>query len=267
MSSLVQRRLTPRDVGELIDAAPVDVALMSGEHRASLASRFRAVPIPDHRRIDAWMVEQAGRPPGPFAWSPVTVRRILGNNAARRVVRTPDTILNAVRDEMADQLLRAVKGYARPGSLGHWLASVSHPVLGLITAEAVNWATQTLQCAEGLDHEWRIASSDVYYDVAGARTTLRGRRDVVVDTDSGRVIIRIRSGQPGKSAGPGLRSDLVVETLAHREGLAPRRYLGLWPDAGLVLGVDGSMENVRAGARDFVRAAVAQRRHGVDHAA
>jgi hypothetical protein len=267
MSTLVQRRLTARDVNELIADAPTDVAMVSEDHRASLASRFRAVPADEHRRLDAWMVEQAGRPPGPFAWSPTTARRILGNNALRRVLATPDTILNAVRDEVADQLLRAVKGYARPGSLGHWLAGVAHPVLGLITAEAVNWATQGLDVAEGVEATWRVASSDAYYDVAGGRTTLRGRRDLVVDTDDGSLVIRIRSGQPGKSAGPGLRSDLVVATLAHPDGLAPRRYLGLWPDAGLILGVDGTMENVRAGARDFVRTAVAQRRHTLARAA
>jgi hypothetical protein len=263
VSLLVQHRLTAGHVADLIANAPQDVARVSDDHRASLASRFRAVPLSEHRRLDAWMVEQAGRPPGPFAWSPATARRILGNNALRRVPSAPDTILTAVRDELADQLLRAARGYARPGSLGHWLAGVAHPVLGLITGEAVNWATQVLECAQGLDVEYRVASCDVYYDVAGARTTLRGRRDLIITTDTGRVVVRIRSGQPGKSAGPGLRSDLVVETLAHPDGLAPRRYLGLWPDAGLALGVDGTMENVRAGARDFVRAAVAQRRHGL----
>jgi hypothetical protein len=34
-----------------------------------------------------------------------------------------------------------------------------------------------------------------------------------------------------------------------------------------VLGVEGTMDNVRAGARDFVRAAVAQRRHALVQAA
>ena len=273
MSALVQRRLTSRDLNELIDEAPRDVAEVSDEHRVSLTSRFRAVPITEHRRLDAWMVEQSGRSSGPFVWSPGTARRLLGNNALRRLSHTSDSLLNAVRDEVADQLLRAASGYARAGSLGHWLAGVSHPVLGLITAEAVNWATQSLECVEGVRDPWRIAASDVYYDVAGARTTLRGRRDVIVETPEtpegpeGRVIVRIRSGHPGKSAGPGLRSDLVVETLAHPQGLAPRRYLGLWPDAGLILGVDGTMENVRAGARDFVRAAVTQRRLTLTRAA
>ncbi|HEY5304339.1 MAG TPA: hypothetical protein VIJ86_09820 [Acidimicrobiales bacterium] len=267
MNPLAQRRFTPRDLRELIELAPHDVAEVSGDHRDSLASRFRAVPVSEHRRLDAWMVEQAGRPSRPFVWSPTTARRILGNNALRRVVATPDTILNAVRDEVADQLLRAAAGYARAGSLGHWLAGVAHPLLGLITAEAVNWATQVRECTLGITAPWKVASSDVYFDVAGARTTLRGRRDLVITTNAGRVVVRVRSGQPGKSAGPGLRSDLVVETLAHPDGVAPLRYLGLWPDAGLVLGVEGTMDNVRAGARDFVRTAVAQRRHALVRAA
>ncbi len=267
MNPLAQRRFTQRGLADLIELAPRDIAVVSDDHRASLASRFRAVPVTEHRRLDAWMVEQAGRPSGPFVWSPTTARRILGNNALRRVVATPSTILSAVRDEVADQLLRAAAGYARPGSLGHWLAGVTHPLLGLITAEAVNWATHVHECALGIDAPWKVASSDVYFDVAGARTTLRGRRDLVITTDAGRIVVRVRSGQPGKSAGPGLRSDLVVETLAHPEGVAPLRYLGLWPDAGLVLGVEGTMDNVRAGARDFVRAAVAQRRHALVQAA
>ena len=263
MSSLIQRRLNVRSLAEVIEGAPRDAAWIEEEHRTSLADRFRAVPATERRRLDAWMVEHAGRPSTPFAWSPATARRILGNNALRRVQGDPEDILRAVRDELADQLLRATRGYARPGSLGHWLASVNHPILGLITAEAVNWATQLLECLPGDDLEWTVAASDVYVDLAGARTTLRGRRDIVVSTAFGRIIVRVRSGQPGKSTGPGLRSDLVVETLADPHGRAPRRYLGVWPDAGLVLGVDGTMENVRAGARDLLRTAVAQRRHAL----
>jgi hypothetical protein len=267
VSSLVQRRLTRDDLNALIAAAPCDVARVSDDHRASLASRFRAVPSTAHRRLDAWMVEHAGRQPEPFAWSPATARRILGNNALRRLRHPSENVLNAVREEVADQVRRAVQGYARPGSLGHWLGGVAPSLLGLITGEAVNWATQSLECAEGITELWRVAPADAYFDVATARTTLRGRRDLIVETNSGRVVVRIRSGQPGKSAGPGLRSDLAVEALAHPEGLAPRRYLGVWPDAGLVLGVDGTMENVRAGAQDFVRVAVALRRRTLTRAA
>jgi hypothetical protein len=34
----------------------------------------------------------------------------------------------------------------------------------------------------------------------------------------------------------------------------------VWPEAGVVLCVDGSMADLRAGARDLVRTAVVQRR-------
>ncbi len=257
--SLLQRRLTSRDLNELVASAPLEVAVMDDEQRESLASRFRAVPTTEQRRLDSWIVERAGRASDPFSWSPSTARRILGNSALRRT-REARELRGAVRDEVADQLLRAVRGYARPGSLAHWLAGVSHPVLGLITVEACDWATQTLECVDGLERSWRVATSDAYYDVPGGRTTLRARRDLVIDTDGGRVIVRLRPGQPGKSAGPGLRSDLVAETLANPEGRAPRRYLGLWPEAGLALGVDGDLENLRSGARDLVRAVVVQRR-------
>jgi hypothetical protein len=76
------------------------------------------------------------------------------------------------------------------------------------------------------------------------------------------VVLRVRSGSPGKSAGPGLRSDLTIDTLANPKGIAPRRFIGVWPDAGVALSVDGTMADLRAGARDLVRTAVVQeRRH------
>ena len=47
-----------------------------------------------------------------------------------------------------------------------------------------------------------------------------------IETTS-RVIVRVRSGAPGKSAGPGLRADLTIDTLAdpdgRRTGAAHRR--------------------------------------------
>jgi hypothetical protein len=105
-----------------------------------------------------------------------------------------------------------------------------------------------------------VPASDAYYDVATARTTLRGRRDLLVSRDESRIIIRLRAGAPGKSAGPGLRADMTIDALNHVEGVAPSRFIGLWPEAGVVLSVDGTMADLRAGARDLVRTAVVQRR-------
>jgi hypothetical protein len=73
-------------------------------------------------------------------------------------------------------------------------------------------------------------------------------------------VLRVRSGSPGKSAGPGLRSDLTIDTLANHEGIAARRFIGVWPEAGVALSVDGTMADLRAGARDLVRTAVVQER-------
>lgn len=261
MTNLSHRRLTENDVNHLVDQAPLEGASLTDDHRRSLVSRFRAVPFAEHRRLDAWSVEQAGRPGPSFRWSPATTRRVLGNAALRRVVSHPLTsITGAVRDELAEHMLRATSGYARDGSLSSWLASAPHPVIGLVIAEAVNWATQLQEVAEGLDETWVVATSDAYYDVATARTTLRARRDVVIIKESSRIILRVRSGSPGKSAGPGLRADLTIDALADPNGVAPSRLIGLWPDAGVCLAVDGTMADLRCGARDLVRTAVAQRR-------
>jgi hypothetical protein len=260
--TLLHRRLTKSDLNDLINEAPAEPVQLSDPHRASLSSRFRAVSVPGHRRLDAWGVERAGRIGGAFRWSPATARRVLGNASLRRTAGQSVSVRDAVRDELGDQMLRAASGYSRSGSLSNWLASAPHPVIGLVTAEAVNWATQLQEIAEWIESPWLIPVSDAYYDVASARTTLRARRDLIVSSTESRTIVRVRSGAPGKSAGPGLRADLTIETLADHDGLAPVRCIGLWPDAGVCLSVDGTMTDLRSGARDLVRTAVAQRRRG-----
>jgi hypothetical protein len=258
--TLTHRRLTKSDLNDLMAESPLDPVRLSDEHRVSLSSRFRAVSVPGHRRLDAWGVERAGRSGTPFRWTPSTARRVLGNASLRRVNAHPAPVRDAVRDELGDQILRAASGYSRSGSLAHWLASAPHPVIGLVTAEAVNWATQLQEIAQWLDSSWSIPASDAYYDVASARTTLRARRDLIVRRDDARVVVRVRSGAPGKSAGPGLRADLTIDALADHDGVAPVRFVGVWPDAGVCLSVDGTMSDLRSGARDLVRTAVAQRR-------
>jgi hypothetical protein len=142
MTTLAHRRLVPGQIDRLVEEAPERPAALTDDHRRSLSARFRAVATPGHRRLDAWNVEQAGRPGGGFRWSPASARRALGNGALRRLTSPATSITDAVRDEVADQLLRAAAGYARTGSMASWLASSPGPVVGLVTAEAVNWATQ-----------------------------------------------------------------------------------------------------------------------------
>jgi hypothetical protein len=268
VTTLTHRRLSKNVLNRLVDEAPIEPATLTDDHRRSLAGRFRAVPASDHRRLDAWMVERAGRPSGPFRWSPATARRTIGNAALRRTVKDASlTRFDAVEAEVTDRLLRYASGYARAGSLAWYLATCSPAVLGLVSAEAANWATQLAEAAESVVHPWTVAATDAYYDVARARTTLRGRRDLVVTTPHRRVLMRVRAGAPGKSAGPGLRADLTIDALADPSGESAARIIGLWPEAGVVLSVDGTMMDLRSGARDLVRTAVASQRHHLARAA
>ena len=262
MTALTHRRYSRNVLNRLIDDAPTIPQLLTDDHRRSLSARFRAVAGADHRRLDAWMVERAGQPFGTFRWSPTTAKRVVGNAALRRALNDLTlTSFDAVDIEVTDQLLRATSGYARPGSLAFYLAQSSPSVVGLVAAEAANWVTQLGEAAEGIAAPWSVATSDAYYDVARARTTLRGRRDLIVVRGLSRILLRVRAGAPGKSAGPGLRADLTIDALANDTGLAAARVLGLWPEAGVVLSVDGTMEDLRLGARDLVRTAVANQRH------
>jgi len=268
MTTLLHRRLTPSALRRLIHEAPTTSSQLTDDHRLSLTSRFRAIPTQQHRRLDAWSVESAGKASSPFHWTPQTARRAIGNAALARVMRQPSmALLDAVRDEVDELFYRAATGYARPGSLAYWLAGVAHAVVSLVTAEALNWATQVGEVAHGLDCSWSLYPTDAYYDVASARTTLRARRDIAVTKETGRVLLRVRAGLPGKSAGPGLRADLTIDTLADERGVAPLRIIGVWPDAGVLLSVDGAMGDLRAGARDLVRTAVAQQRQNTRIAA
>jgi hypothetical protein len=265
---LTHRRYSRNVLNRLIDDAPTDPESLTDDHRRSLSARFRGVASADHRRLDAWMVERAGQPFGAFRWSPATAKRVVGNAALRRTLGDPAlTRFDAVDVEVTDQLLRATAGYARPGSLASYLAQSSPSVIGLVSAEAANWATQLGEAAESIDAPWSVAASDAYYDVARARTTLRGRRDLIVTRGLSRILLRVRAGAPGRSAGPGLRADLSIDALADPMGLAATRVLGLWPEAGVVLSVDGTMDNLRSGARDLVRTAVAHQRQRLAHAA
>jgi hypothetical protein len=260
MTTFTLRRNNPDALNELVASAPTQPASLTDDHRRSLSARFRAIATLEHRRLDAWSVERAGTTQGDFRWSPSTARRLLGTAALRRVVRAPGlTPVEAVNDEIADQLLRVTSGYAQRGSMAHWLSSLAPSELALVSAAATNWTTDVHEFALGLDVEWRVCQSDAYYDVASARTTLRAHRDLEIPSENGRVVLRVRSGAPGKSSGPGLRSELTIEALAHSQGVAPRRFIGVWPDAGVLLSVDGTMADLRAGARDLVRTAVVQR--------
>jgi len=143
-------------------------------------------------------------------------------------------------------------GVLEERSLSHWLASAPHPVIGLVTAEAVNWATQLQEIAEWLDATWEVPTSDAYYDVASARTTLRA-----VETSSCEpvnlgpsfaFVVDHRARVPDRGCAP-------ISRL--RPGRPRRRSSGAlhrpMAEAGVCLSVDGTMSDLRSGARDLVR--------------
>ena len=269
MTALTHRRYSRHVLDRLIDEAPIATPVFTDDHRRSLSARFRAVAaskgIEDSTR--GWSSERRATPrPVPLVARDRATR--LGNAALRRTVADPSlTSFAAVDVEVTDQLLRVVSGYARPWSLAAYLAQCSPSVLALVSAEAANWATQLGEAAQSITRPWTIAASDAYYDVAGARTTLRGRRDLVVAREATRVLVRVRAGAPGRSAGPGLRADLTIDALAEPSGVAAVRVIGVWPEAGVVLRVDGTMEDLRAGARDLVLTAVVAQRQRLAPAA
>jgi len=266
VTTLFSAQATTRDLAALVQGAPLGDTLTI-DHRRSIGRRFREVPTLEHRRLDAWLVEQGGRHDDGFVWSPPVARRVIGNAAAERVHNSGGTIADAVRDEIAEHLVRATSGRTRRGSLSWWLAGCAHPVLGVVLAEATTWATQLLDFSPAFGAHWNVTTTDAYYDLAGARTSLRGRRDIVINAADRTVIVRVRSGAPGRSAGAGLRADLLVNALADASGVAAGRCIGLWPDANIALAVDGSLENLRAGGRDLLRSAVALRREALTTAA
>ncbi len=217
--------------------------------------------------MDAWFVERGATASTAFAWNPSRARRALGRGALRRLAVDPSrTPLAVVTDEILDHLARAATGYVGSGTLAAYLAAVDGATRALCAAEAVTWATQTGEAAATLSYPWTIPPADPYYDVSGARTTLRGQRDLVVSADSGRVLVRVRAGAPGRSAGAGLRVDLLVDALADPAGAPAARVVGLWPEAGVALSVDGTIEDLHAGARAVVRAVVVGRRRALQPA-
>jgi hypothetical protein len=268
MIGVTQRDLTSSSLDELCVIDGVAPVVITNEQRDALAARFRSIPTDHHRRLDAWMVEKAGAQSNDFAWSPITARRVLGNAALHYVERSPHlSYSEAVYASLADQLDRAARGHARTGSLGQWIANLENPIVGIVVAEATTWATQIHQIMGRLGPEIGMASVDAYYDVAGARTTLRGRRDALIKSGENRIVVRFRSGLPGRTAGSGLRADLAVDALADPLGRVAQRIIGIWPEAGVALALDGTMETVRAGARDLVRSAIVEHRQYVRIAA
>jgi hypothetical protein len=255
MTSLTTSFVSPGAMNSLINSAPAEILEITSEQRSALAERFRQVSLPHHRRLDAWMVERGAGALTPFRWSPTTARRVLGNAALRYRLAHQVSAMAALDEVVVDHLSRAASGYARRGSLSTWLCELSTAQLALVTSDALNWSHSLEEIARSVDGTVEVADSDAYYDVATGRTTLRGRRDLISTTSEQRTIIRVRAGAPGRTAGAGLRADLTIDAFSQPTGHVAQQIIGVWPDAGLLLRVEGSLEDLKAGARDLLRVA------------
>ena len=234
----------PTHEGVVIDDARFDAIIES--HR-----RHGTTP----RRVDAWTIEQAGTPPTPFVWSVRKTRRTLGNAAASLVISGQQrTVAAAVRAEMGRHLELAARGWANRGTLSWWIAEQSPVAQGIITAEAVAWASDICDLAERSFAQF-TASSDLYIDLPTCRTSWRARRDLL--TEDGSVMVRVRGGAPSPTAGAGLRADLAMATVAARGEAGPARIVGIWPQAGMALALDSDEITVAAGIRDLTAASKA----------
>ena len=256
MTTLTTSFVSPGALDQALNSALASTTAITSEQRNALADRFRAVSLPTHRRLDAWMVERASTQVTPFRWSPSTARRVLGNATLRYRLAHQVSAMAALDEIIVDHLSRAATGYARRGSLSSWLCELSTAQLALVTSDALNWSHSLEEVARSVEGGLvEVADSDAYYDVATARTTLRGRRDLLVTKDEKRTIIRLRSGAPGRTAGAGLRADLTIDAFSRPDGQAANQIIGVWPDAGLLLRVEGSLEDIKAGAKDLLRVA------------
>ncbi len=264
---MISRRLSVDQLRNLVTSAPKDSVHLHDVQRASFAQHLRDVARPTYHRLDSWTVEHSRQAPRGFRWTPAAARRTIGNATLRRAHRELTTLPDALDHEIAARRTRCATGYARPGSLDHWLGALSPAVLALVRAEALTWVATLVECTRGLALPWAVVTSDAYYDLPGARTTLRGRRDLVVVPDERRVLVRLRPGQPGRFAGTGLRVDLLIDALSDASVPAAARVLGIWPEAGIILSADGTLENLRTAARVLVRTASAPPRELVDQAA
>lgn len=250
--SLAVAPLSPGSLADLVAGAPAEAPRVGSAVRDGLRAALVATGVGPHRRLGAVDVERGGSEPRPFAWDARLARRSLASAAVSRLVTgSSATLREAVNDAAAALVARAQSGRAGAGSLGAWLEGAEGPARALARAGALTWASTQLEVAGQLPGEAHHYPADAYYDVATARVTLRARRDL----RAGGSVVRLRAGSPSRTAGAGLRADLAALALADPAGVAPARLVGVWPEAGVVIGLDADDDALLAGARSFARCA------------
>ena len=210
---------------------------------AALAAQVRSGPprVTGHAVRTAFDTAAPGAGgDAPFAWSARTARRPLGLAALRALVAGESgTPADAVRTRVAEasRLVRAgVPGASATGSLDRWLAALSPAGRAAVGAEAVTWATR-LWCGVdwdalegpvviGRDHWWDSPHSSLL--------ALRSRAEV--RTAAANLVVL--SGPRRDSVRAELALVVLVESLRSRDGVAPGRVVGWWPESGLLVRIE-----------------------------
>ncbi len=230
--------------------------VLPAESRTRYFDHLTRLPVTKRTQLDSYRVEGRRVSTSDFSWSAENAARRLSSEILRRESRP--RFFGATLDEVIDELRRhAESGSASPRDLGVWLTEVGVGGRAMVAARALERAHSTHDVFERVDAPIVRAPADTYLSIPRSRWLLRGYRDGWSGTDAPRVVLRVRPGSPSRSAARGLRVDALIATLAHPGVVAPARVVSAWPDAGLVLTLDPSLDDLTRGAKDLLR--VAQR--------
>ena len=226
---------------------------LGSDRRRAFLERLADLPVPERTLLDSFRVERGPRDVGPFSWSAEKAARRLSTDVLRREMRVRH--LDAAFDEVVNNLTSLAGDPRTSRDLGSWLASLTPGALAMVRSRALHRAHLTLDVVARFSHPVTMTPADSYLSVARSRWLLRGQRDAVIGDTDHRILLRVRPGAPSRSAVRGLRVDALIDTLANPCGQAPACMVGVWPESGLVIGVEMTLDDLRGAARDLLRTA------------
>ncbi|NNN02540.1 MAG: hypothetical protein HKL87_00840 [Acidimicrobiaceae bacterium] len=252
--------MNPVTVSRLLDNTLASLAVaeealsLEPSQRSALLTRLAGIPSARRTVLDSFRVESGAKELEPFQWCAENVARSLSHDLLVRESR-PRFLGSALDSLISDLVSSAESGLVHSRSAATWLAQLGPGGRAMVHARILTRARHTLEVFDRFGVAVTPSASDTYLSVARSRWVLRGRRDGVLGEPHRRILVQVRTGSPSRSAARGLRVDALAATLAHPRGQAPARIVGVWPESGLVIAVDSSLDDLRGGARDVLRAA------------
>jgi hypothetical protein len=229
-----------------------------------LGTVARSLPINERIRIDGYRLRNTVSDlDSPFRWSPWTARRPIGVECVRACLACARlTPLQASHDVIRRFVRRADDERGHPGSLAEWLAGLAVGGRTVVQAEAVVWATQLLTALDWTKLSRPIVGGDrSVVPSSSSRVLLRGRIEVLTRVVPARspnkgealgardvgpaALFAMMTGRPSPTARTELGLAALTVALDGREGEAPIRVVGWWPQCGraLVVPVDLALFN------------------------